>query len=316
MAHKFEKLALDGHNYPTWAMDVKKSLALRGMYEAIVPPVEREHELPPTHQYNALYIIWHHIHPDLKSEYVQEEEPSVIWTPLQNRYEQQKVVIFPEAKHDWIHLRLQDYKSIGDYNHAIHKICAKLRFCEKEPSDEDKIEKTLTTMLPSDRVLKHQYRVRNYQHYSELIQDLLQSEKHDELTMRNHHQHPVGTAPLSDVNYSSKGKKKTDGAKPSKNVGKFKKGKKNKHKKNKFKDQTSKIGKKSFKCHHCGGANHIAKKCKIPQHLVDLYQKSLKEVGKVKGSDEAHFNAASDEATTSCKCPDEAAKPSPSTNDY
>jgi hypothetical protein len=69
-------------------------------------------------------------------------------------------VILPEANNDWIHLRLQDYKSIRDYNHAVHKICAKLWFCEKEPSDKDKIEKTLTTMLPSDRVLKHQYRAR------------------------------------------------------------------------------------------------------------------------------------------------------------
>jgi hypothetical protein len=38
MAREFEELALDGHNYPTWAMDVKISLAFRGMYEAIVPP--------------------------------------------------------------------------------------------------------------------------------------------------------------------------------------------------------------------------------------------------------------------------------------
>jgi hypothetical protein len=96
-------------------------------------------------------------------------------------------VILPEANHYWIHLRLQDYKSIEDYNHVIHKICAKLRFYEKEPSDEDKIEKTLTTILPSDRVLKHQYRDWNYQHYSELIHDLFQTEKRDELTMRNHH---------------------------------------------------------------------------------------------------------------------------------
>jgi hypothetical protein len=66
-------------------------------------------------------------------------------------------MILPKANHDWIHLRPQDYKSIGDYNHVVHNICAKLWFCEKEPSDQDKIEKTLTTMLPSDSVLKHQY---------------------------------------------------------------------------------------------------------------------------------------------------------------
>jgi hypothetical protein len=83
--------------------------------------------------------------------------------------------------------------------------------------------RTLTTMLPSDRVLKYQYQARNYQRYSELIQDIFQAEKHDELTMRNHHQHSVGTATLPEVNYSSKGKEKTDGAKPSKNVDKFKK---------------------------------------------------------------------------------------------
>jgi hypothetical protein len=41
MTREFEKLSLDGHNYPTWVMDVKISLALRGIYEAIVPPAER-----------------------------------------------------------------------------------------------------------------------------------------------------------------------------------------------------------------------------------------------------------------------------------
>jgi hypothetical protein len=67
MAHEFEELVLDGHNYLTWAMDVKINLTFRGMCEAIIPPADRQQELPPTHQYNALYIIRHHIHPDLKS---------------------------------------------------------------------------------------------------------------------------------------------------------------------------------------------------------------------------------------------------------
>jgi hypothetical protein len=48
--------------------------------------------------------------------------------------------------------------------------------------------------------------------------------------------------------------------------------------------------------------------------LVDLYQKSLKEAGKAKRSYD--FNVASDEATTSGKCLDEATKPSLTANDY
>jgi hypothetical protein len=61
------------HNYHTWTMDIKISLALREMYEAITPPIERHQELLPTYKYNVLYIIRHHIHPDLKSEYVMEK---------------------------------------------------------------------------------------------------------------------------------------------------------------------------------------------------------------------------------------------------
>jgi hypothetical protein len=80
-------------------------------------------------------------------------------------------------------------------------------------------------MLPLDRVLKHQYHVRNYQGYSELVQDLHQAEKHDELTMRNHHQRPIGMIPLPQVNYSSKGKEKVDETKPPKNVAKLRKAK-------------------------------------------------------------------------------------------
>jgi hypothetical protein len=41
MIHEFKELALGGYNYPTWAMDVKISLTLRGVYEALLPPEER-----------------------------------------------------------------------------------------------------------------------------------------------------------------------------------------------------------------------------------------------------------------------------------
>jgi hypothetical protein len=61
-----------------------------------------------------------------------EEEPHSLWVALKDRYEQQKTIMLPKANHEWAQIRLQDFKSIEDYNHAIHKVCVKLQFCEKE----------------------------------------------------------------------------------------------------------------------------------------------------------------------------------------
>jgi hypothetical protein len=156
------------------------------------------------YKYQALFIIRNHLHLDLKAEYVMEEDPHSIWVALQGRYEQQKAILLSEANYEWTQIRLQNFKSIEDYNHTIHKVCAKLCFYKKEPSEEDKIEKTLETMLPSHRVLQHQYRTQNYQCYADLICDLLQAEKHDELTIKNHHQYHVGATPLPEIHHNEK----------------------------------------------------------------------------------------------------------------
>jgi hypothetical protein len=96
-----------------------------------------------------------------------------------------------------------------------------------------------------------------------------------------------------------KGKAKVDGSNNhQKNFGKFMKGKCNsKNKKNRTKGQGKGKG-KTFKCHKCGGPNHFAKKCWIPQHLVEFYQKSLKEANGAKRLYEAHIKDVSKEATT------------------
>jgi hypothetical protein len=47
------------------------------------------------------------------------ENPRELWITLKERYEKQKELIWPEANHEWNHLRLQDFKSVADYNHAI-----------------------------------------------------------------------------------------------------------------------------------------------------------------------------------------------------
>jgi hypothetical protein len=55
-----------------------------------------------------------------------DEEPHSLWVALQDRYEQQKAILLPEANHEWIQIHLQDFKSIEDYNHVMHKVCTKL----------------------------------------------------------------------------------------------------------------------------------------------------------------------------------------------
>ena len=81
---EFDLLALDGHNYPTWAVDVKVSLASHGLYRAVLPPEEGVAPLDDQHVYTGLYLIRSHIHPDLKAEYLLEENPQDLWNSLSN----------------------------------------------------------------------------------------------------------------------------------------------------------------------------------------------------------------------------------------
>ena len=103
---EFDLLALGGHNYPTWAVDVKVSLASRGLYRVVLPPEEGVAPLEDQHVYMALYLIRSHIHPDLKVEYLLEENQRNLWNSLKQRYEQQKALVLPVANYEWMELHL------------------------------------------------------------------------------------------------------------------------------------------------------------------------------------------------------------------
>jgi hypothetical protein len=57
MAHEFEELALDEHNYPTWVLDVKIRLVFRGILPALSPPADREVIFLYTYKSQALLRI-------------------------------------------------------------------------------------------------------------------------------------------------------------------------------------------------------------------------------------------------------------------
>jgi hypothetical protein len=88
----------------------------------------------------------------------------------------------------------------------MHKLNSKLKFYEKEPADVEKIEKTLSTMLPAHMIVQQQYRQRGFTVYSELIKTLLQAARHNELLIWNSNQGPIGAKPLPEVHATTQKK--------------------------------------------------------------------------------------------------------------
>ena len=188
------------------------------------------------------------------------------------------------------------------YNHTVHKISQKLKFCEKEPSDLDKIKKTLSTMLPSERLITQQYREKGFTVYANFIQTLRQAEKNHELTIWNSQQRPTGTAPLPEVHVTQRTARDGSSSHPRNHSGgkrkNFRKPRGNFNKGKGISKPKSNNGNKA--CFKCGCYDHFAKKCKTPQHLVDLYQKSMGHGQKAQGKKyEAHFITHEHEVGTS-----------------
>ena len=85
-------------------------------------------------------------------------------------------MILPKVRYDWMHLRLQDFKSVSEYNSTLFKIRSQLKFCGENITEEDMLEKTFTTFHASNVLLQQQYRERRCTGYSQLISCLLVAE--------------------------------------------------------------------------------------------------------------------------------------------
>ena len=79
-------LAMDGSNYLTWAGDVENRLDDMCLDHTIVQPEAGNDERTKPDKAKALYFLRHHIHPDLKCEYMTEKDPAILWQSLKDRF--------------------------------------------------------------------------------------------------------------------------------------------------------------------------------------------------------------------------------------
>ncbi|XP_074288235.1 uncharacterized protein LOC141613400 [Silene latifolia] len=304
----FAAFDISGSNYSEWVLDAEMYLKSYALGEAI----KVGNTASEQNKAKAIIFLRRHLHEGLKYEYLTVKDPLILWKNLKERYDHLTTVILPKAKFDWIHLRLQDFKSIIEYNSAMHRIASQLTLCGEKIYDADMLEKTYQTFHSSQLLLSQQYRQRGFKKYSELVSYLLVAEQSNQILLKNHQSHPTSTDPFPEVNATVSGQfpivnatNKYSGHTRGSGLGRGRgRGRNNfcggrggkfkrsySHQKGEPKDRPHYKIKKTGEnlCHRCGSTGYWINTCRTPQHLVDLYKQSQKNT---KGKNiEANFAA-------------------------
>ncbi|XP_019248978.1 PREDICTED: uncharacterized protein LOC109228278 [Nicotiana attenuata] len=121
---KLEFVALDisGKSYMSWVLDAEIHLDAMGLANTI----KDKNQASNQDRAKAMIFLHHYLDEGQKMEYLTVKDPVILWNNLKDRYDHLKMVVLPQARYDWTHLRLQDFKSISEYNSAMFRIIFQL----------------------------------------------------------------------------------------------------------------------------------------------------------------------------------------------
>ncbi|XP_075087902.1 uncharacterized protein LOC142169863 [Nicotiana tabacum] len=107
---KLEFVALDisEKNYVSWVLDAEIHLAAKALENTII----QGNKISCQDKAKAMIFLRHHLDKELKTEYLTLKEPFELWSSLKEQYDHLKATILPRARYEWIHLQLQDFKTI------------------------------------------------------------------------------------------------------------------------------------------------------------------------------------------------------------
>ena len=149
---KLEFVALDivGKNYLFWILDVEMHLDAMNLGTVI----KEGNQAFLQDRAQALIFLQCHLHENLKGEYLTIKDPLTLWNELNGRYDHHKTVILPKARYNWMHLRLQDFKTFSEYNSTLFKISSQLKLCGEKVIEEDMLQKTFIAFHASNVLLQ------------------------------------------------------------------------------------------------------------------------------------------------------------------
>ncbi|KAK8335518.1 hypothetical protein V6Z12_A09G059500 [Gossypium hirsutum] len=180
---EFATLNISSKKYLSWVLDAEIQLDAKGLGNTIVVNKEASNQ----DKEKAMILIRHHLHEGLKVEYLFVKDPFELWKNLKKQFDHQKTVILLKACYDWMHLWLQDFKTVSEYNSELFKISSQLKLCGENITNKNLLEKTFSTFHATNVLLQQQY--------YEIV-----AEQNNGLLMKNHDICPTGNAPLPEVN--------------------------------------------------------------------------------------------------------------------
>ncbi|XP_074341988.1 uncharacterized protein LOC141679386 [Apium graveolens] len=279
---EFEAFDITGKNYLSWILEIEIHLAAHGLGDTI----KKENRESESNRAKAMIFLCRHLHEGLKTKHLTVKDPLELWKNLKDRYNHQKIVILLKARNDWMHLRLQDFKTVSEYNSALFKISSQLKLCRENTTNADILEKTYSTFHASNVLLQQQYREKDFTKYLDLIFYLLVAEQNNKILMKNRESRPPGSNPFPEVNAATysfgrgRGRGRGHGqGNQVRNNYPCKQEKLNYNPKLMKKDEKvekDKRGQKNVEniCYRCSMKGHWPRTCRTPKHLADLYKAS------------------------------------------
>ena len=116
----FTALEVSGRNYLKWVQDVKLHLIAKNLCPAIEEATDEP--IGEADKATAMIFIRRYIDDTLQTEYLAKEDPRALWVALADCFDHQKNIFLPETRHDWQHLRFQDFKYVNEYNSEVCRI--------------------------------------------------------------------------------------------------------------------------------------------------------------------------------------------------
>lgn len=98
----FKPLAPDGTNFLDWHFNIRSYLSAEAMIYTLKPNLEKEIE--SALKWQTLLVLRRHLDPSLRMQYIHEEDPTILWTALESRFQHEETIILPQARSDWLNL--------------------------------------------------------------------------------------------------------------------------------------------------------------------------------------------------------------------